>query len=56
MNAPIERHAIENPIQCDLVEDSEADQIVQPWQFGHPEPEGHLCLAQNLPPLVPTRR
>ncbi len=30
------------------------DQILQPWQFGHPETKGTCLWLENLDPLVPT--
>lgn len=30
-------------------------QVIQPWQFGHPEMKATCLRLQNLPPLLPTR-
>jgi len=29
-------------------------QIIQPWQFGHPETKAICLWLENLPPLIPT--
>jgi len=30
------------------------DQIIQPWQFGHPETKATCLWLKNLPKLTPT--
>lgn len=54
MNAPIERIAVENPIGCLSSRIRKPDQIIQPWQFGHPESKATCLWLKNLPPLMPT--
>ena len=52
--APISRIALENPIGCISTRIKKPDQIVQPWQFGHPESKSTCLWLKNLPPLIPT--
>ena len=54
LNAPIERIALENPISIISTRIRKPDQIIQPWQFGHPETKATCLWLKNLPPLVPT--
>ena len=54
MNAPIPRIAIENPIGCISSRIRKPDQIIQPWQFGHPESKATCLWLKGLPKLVPT--
>lgn len=54
LGAPIEKIALENPIGCISTRIRKPDQVIQPWQYGHPESK-HTCLwLKNLPLLVPT--
>lgn len=54
LDAPIEKIALENPKSIITSRIRKADQIIQPWMFGHGETkETHLWL-KNLPKLVPT--
>ena len=53
-NAPIPRRAIENPIGVMSTLYRPANQIIQPWQFGHGETKGTCLWLTNLPLLVPT--
>jgi hypothetical protein len=54
MQSNIHRIAIENPVGCIGTRIRKADQLIQPWQFGH-EANKPTCLwLKNLPPLVPT--
>ncbi len=46
--------AIENPIGIMSTIYRKPDQIVQPWQFGHPETKSTCLWLNNLPPLQPT--
>jgi hypothetical protein len=48
------RIAIENPIGRLSAEWRKPDQIIQPWQFGHPEWKTTCLWLKGLPPLVPT--
>lgn len=59
-NAPIQHIAIENPIMhCHakerIVGYREYDQLVQPWQYGHPETKGTCLWLRQLTPLEPTK-
>jgi hypothetical protein len=54
MNAPIKRIAIENPVGCISSRIRKPDQIIQPWQFGHPESKSTCLWIKNLPLLQPT--
>jgi site-specific DNA-cytosine methylase len=54
LNAPIERIALENPISIISSRIRKPNQIVQPWQFGHPEAKATCLWLKNLPPLKPT--
>ena len=54
LDAPIERIAIENPVSIISSRIRRPDQIVQPWQFGHPETKATCLWLKNLPPLAPT--
>lgn len=54
MDADIPKIAIENPKSIISSRIRKADQIIQPWMFGHGETkETHLWL-KNLPKLVAT--
>ena len=53
-NYPCAHIAIENPIGIMSTKYRKPDQIIHPWQFGHPE-EKRTCLwLKDLPKLVPT--
>lgn len=61
IDAPIAKIALENPIGCISSEYRKPDQIIQPWQFGHPESKAtclwlkgitQLCPSHILPPPV----
>ena len=54
MAAPIPRWAIENPVGCLSTRIRKPDQIIQPWQFGHPESKTTCLWTQALAPLTPT--
>jgi hypothetical protein len=51
MDAPVERIAIENPIGCISTRIRKPDQIIQPWQFGHPESKATCLWLKGLHPL-----
>ena len=55
-NAPIAHKALEQPVSIsgDAI-GRKADQVVQPWQFGHGETKATCFWLHNLPALVPTR-
>lgn len=50
----IEKTALENPIGCISSRIRKPDQIIQPWQFGHPESKSTCLWLKNLPKIVPT--
>lgn len=54
MDAPIPRIAIENPISVISTRIRKPDQIIQPWQFGHPETKATCLWLKGLPKLEPT--
>lgn len=54
LDAPIPRIALENPVSVIASHIRPADQVVQPWQFGHGETKATCWWLKNLPPLVPT--
>jgi hypothetical protein len=54
MDARIPRIAIENPVGYISTAIRKSDQIIQPFQFGHPEWKTTCLWLKNLPKLVPT--
>lgn len=52
--AHIPKIAIENPVGCMSRMYRKPDQIIQPWQFGHPESKSTCLWLKGLPKLVPT--
>lgn len=54
LKAPIYRIALENPIGCISTHIRKPDQIIQPYQFGHPESKQTALWLKNLPLLIPT--
>lgn len=54
LNAPIEKIALENPIGIISSKIRKPNQIIQPWQFGHPESKATCLWLKNLPTLLPT--
>lgn len=54
LNSPIPRIALENPVSIISSHFRKPEQIIQPWQFGHPETKATCLWLKNLPPLVPT--
>ena len=57
LDAPIPRIAVENPIMHRYGREiigAGPTQIVQPWQYGHPETKATGLWLKNLPLLVPT--
>ena len=54
LEAPIYKIAIENPIGCISTKIRKPDQIIQPWQFGHPESKATCLWLKGLPKLTPT--
>lgn len=53
-NAPIPRIAIENPVGVMSTLYRKPDQVIHPWQFGHPETKATCLWLKNLPRLRPT--
>lgn len=54
-NAPIDKIGIENPVGIMSTRFRKPDQIIQPWQFGHPHAKKTcLWLIGHLPSLKPT--
>jgi site-specific DNA-cytosine methylase len=54
LSAPIDKIALENPISIISSRIRKPNQIIQPWQFGHPESKSTCLWLKNLPALVPT--
>lgn len=57
LRAPIERVAVENPVihkHAKKIIGAEPSQLIQPWQFGHPESKATCLWLKNLPMLLPT--
>lgn len=52
--ADIPRIAIENPVGILSTLWRKPEQVIQPWQFGHPESKATCLWLKNLPPLMPT--
>jgi hypothetical protein len=55
MDAPIERICIENPVSVISSQIRKPNQIIQPWQFGHPEAKKTCLWLKNLPILTHTK-
>lgn len=54
LNAPCPRVAVENPAPMKIAKLPPYDQIINPYEYGHPFSK-RLCLwLKNLPPLLPT--
>ena len=54
-NANIKHIAVENPVGVMSSRWRKPDQIIQPYQFGHPEPKKTCLWLKNLPKLIPTK-
>lgn len=54
LEAPIPRIALENPVSIISSRIRKADQVIQPWQFGHPESKATCLWLKGLPLLQPT--
>src|SRR5215475_4318575 len=50
MTCPIPRVAIENPVGVIGTRIRPADQVIQPWQYGHGETKSTCLWLRNLPP------
>lgn len=55
INAPIPKIAVENPISIMSTKYRKPDQIINPFQFGHPESKKTCLWLKNLPLLKPTK-
>jgi hypothetical protein len=53
-SSPVPRIAIENPVGIMSSVYRKPDQIIQPWQFGHPETKATCLWLKGLPKLIPT--
>ena len=53
-NANIDRIAIENPIPSGIYRMPQYDQIIQPFEYGHPYSKRTCLWLHNLPKLTPT--
>jgi hypothetical protein len=51
LDAPVPRIALENPVSCISTRIRRPDQIIQPWQFGHPESKATCLWLKGLPRL-----
>ena len=54
LNAPIPMIALENPVSIISTRIRKPDQIIQPWQFGHPESKKTCLWLKGLPTLKAT--
>ena len=57
LDAPANHICVENPIMHGYAKDiigRGQDQIVHPWQFGHPDKKSTCLWLKNLPLLTPT--
>ena len=54
LDAPVPRIALENPVSIISTKIRKPDQVLQPWQYGHPETKATCLWLKNLPKLVPT--
>lgn len=55
LHAPIDHIALKNPISLISSSIRPADQVIQPWMFGHGVTKATCLWLKNLPPLMPTR-
>lgn len=51
LDADVPRIALENPVGCISSRIRKPDQIIQPWQFGHPESKATCLWLKGLSPL-----
>jgi site-specific DNA-cytosine methylase len=54
LSAPVDKIALENPISIISSRIRKPNQIIQPWQFGHPESKSTCLWLKNLPKLILT--
>lgn len=55
MDTPISKIAIENPVSIISSKIRKPDQIIEPYQFGHPETKKTCLWLKGLPKLNPTK-
>lgn len=53
-NCDVDKFAIENPVGVMSTIYRKPDQIIQPWQFGHPTVKKTCLWLKGLPKLIPT--
>lgn len=53
-NCNIDNVTLENPVGCMSSVYRKPDQIIQPMQFGHPEPKKTCLWTKGFPNLIPT--
>ena len=54
-HAPIKRICLENPVSILSSHIDKPPQVIQPWQFGHPEKKATCLWLKGLPHLAPTK-
>jgi hypothetical protein len=54
LDAPIEKISLENPVSVISSKIRKPSQIIQPYEFGHPESKKTCLWLKNLPLLKPT--
>jgi hypothetical protein len=54
LDAPVPHICLENPVSIISSRIRKPTQIIQPYQFGHPEAKTTCLWLKNLPPLTPT--
>ena len=55
INADCEKIAVENPIHTRVFDMPKYNQIIQPFEFGHPYSKKTCLWLKNLPPLMSTK-
>ena len=54
LGAPIDKIALENPVSVISSRIRKPNQIIQPWEYGHPHSKKTCLWLKNLPNLEPT--
>ncbi len=54
LDAPIDKIALENPVSIISSRIRKPNQIIQPWEHGHPHSKKTCLWLKNLPNLTPT--
>ena len=54
LTSKVPKKCLENPIGVISTKIRPPDQIIQPWQFGHPESKSTCLWLEGLPLLTPT--